>query len=147
MNSKLKRLCSYDQQRNEPVIVESIKHLSYKEQAEIIADKFAKVSQEYEPLKNEDINIPEFEKNSIPVFSPTDVQRQLEKVKLKKAVPSGDIPPLLTRMFAAKLSVPVCDAINSSVRLGQWSKLYKRERVLLQFQRSSPPNLRKSLEI
>ena len=65
----------------------------------------------------------------MPVFSPSDVQKQLEKVKLKKAVPTGDIPPLLTRMFAAQSSVPVCDVINSSARLGQWSKLYKRERV------------------
>ena len=40
--SKLKRLCSYDQEKLEPVIVDSIKHLSIKEQAEAIADKFSR---------------------------------------------------------------------------------------------------------
>ena len=47
--SKLKRLCSYDQHKADPVIVESIKNLTDKEQAELIAAKFARVSQEYEP--------------------------------------------------------------------------------------------------
>ena len=32
-HSKLKRLCSYDQMKSEPVTVESIKHLSDEEQA------------------------------------------------------------------------------------------------------------------
>ena len=41
-------LCSYDRIKTEPVIVDSIKHLDHQEQAEAIADKFAKVSQEYQ---------------------------------------------------------------------------------------------------
>ena len=52
--SKLKRLCSYDQNKSDPIIVETIKHLSDKEQAELIADKFSKVSQEYEQSRKED---------------------------------------------------------------------------------------------
>ena len=52
------------------MIVESSKHLSAKEQAEKIADKFSKVSQEYDPLKTEDIKVPEFDKNDIPFFTP-----------------------------------------------------------------------------
>ena len=127
--SKLKRLCSYDQQKSEPVIVESIKHLTVQEQAEAIADKFSKVSQEYEPLKKEDVIIPVFDEESVPKFSPIDVQKNLEKIKTNKSVPLGDIPPKLTRMFAVQLSVPLCDIINSSIKLGQWSKLYKSESV------------------
>ena len=91
--SKLKRLCSYDQMKSEPIIVESIKHLTDKEQAEIIADKFAKVSQEYEPLKSEDIHVPEFEQSTIPSFTHQQVKKHLEKIKTNKAVPPGDIPP------------------------------------------------------
>ena len=88
--SKLKWLCSYDQKKSEPTIVESIKHLSDKEQAEIIADKFSKVSQEYEPLSKDDIDIPEFDKSSIPLFKPEQVQKHLEKVKTNKSVPPGE---------------------------------------------------------
>ena len=55
---KLKRLCSYDQHKADPVIVESIKHLTDTAQAEAIADKFSRVSQEYEPLKTDQIEVP-----------------------------------------------------------------------------------------
>jgi hypothetical protein len=49
--------------------VESIKHLTDIEQAEVIADKFSKVSQEYEALKTNVIFVPEFSETSIPVFT------------------------------------------------------------------------------
>ena len=38
--SKLKKLCSHDQKKSEPIIVESLKHLPVQQQAEAIADKF-----------------------------------------------------------------------------------------------------------
>ena len=63
--SKLKRLCSYDKEKIEPLVVDSIKHLTDQEQAEVIADKFSKVSQEYEPLQKDDIEVPFFDENSI----------------------------------------------------------------------------------
>ena len=66
---------------------------------------------------------------SIPKFNPIDVQANLEKIKANKSVPPGDIPPKLTKLFAAQLSVPLCDIINSSIKLGQWSSLYKSESV------------------
>ena len=53
----------------------------------------------------------------------------MEKVKLKKAVPPGDLPPLLVRKFAKQISIPLCDIINFSVKYGQWSKIYKKESV------------------
>ena len=114
--SKLKRLCSYDQHKNDPPVVESLKHLSDKEQAEIIADKFAKVSQEYDPLKTEDIKIPDFEKSTIPQFTPKQVEKHLKKVKTNKAVPPGDIPPQLIKLFSKELSKPFCHIINSSIK-------------------------------
>ena len=32
-------------------------------------------------------------------------------------------------MFAPELSIPLCHIINSKIKLGQWSKLYKKESV------------------
>ena len=66
--SKLKRLCSYDQHQSDPIEVETIKHMTNKEQVEVIADKFARVSQEYDPFKTENIEIPPFDKSQIPKF-------------------------------------------------------------------------------
>ena len=87
------------------------------------------MSQEYESLKNDDIKIPEFDEDSVPRFQPIDVQRKLERVNTNKSVPPGDIPPKLAKMFAKELSFPLCDVINSSIILGQWSKLYKKESI------------------
>ena len=127
--SKLKRLCAYDQQKFQPLIVESLKHLTDDKQAEEIADKFARVSQEYEPLKKENIEIPEFDSKSVPKFSPKDVQKHLEWIKTRKSVPPGDLPPQLIKMFAKQLSVPLCEILNSSIAQGKWSKLWKCEMV------------------
>ena len=127
--SKLKRLCSFDQHKSDPVIVESIKHLTDKEQAEVIADKFSKVSQEYDPLRTTDILVPEFSESSIPVFTVQQVRHKLEKIKTNKSVPPNDVPPKIIKMFAAEIAIPLCDIINASIRLGAWSKLYKAEMV------------------
>ena len=48
------------EQNDEKLEVESIKHLSDIEQAELIADKFAEVSNEYQPLDRSKINFPHF---------------------------------------------------------------------------------------
>ena len=45
--SKLKRMTNFDQQKFEPVQVEEIEDLPDKIQANIIADKFSSVSNEY----------------------------------------------------------------------------------------------------
>ena len=73
-HSKLKKLCSYDQLKYEPIVVQSIKHLSDKDQAEVIADKFSKISQEYEPLQAKYIDIPKFAESSIPRFTPAQIK-------------------------------------------------------------------------
>ena len=143
--SMLKKLCSYDQHKSDPVIVDSIKHLSNEDQAEAIADKFSKVSQEYNPLLADDIKIPEFEEESVPQFRPIDVQRKLEKLKTNKSVPPGDIPVKLIKLFAAQISVPLCDVINTSIKLRKWSKIYKQESVTpvpKSFPPKSPDELR-----
>ena len=63
--SSLKKLLKYDK-KEEVLLVESIKHLSDEEQAERIADKFAEVSNEYEPLNRNAIKVPVFEENEMP---------------------------------------------------------------------------------
>ena len=125
--SKLKRLCSFDQNKSDPIIVDSIKNLSDKEQAEEIANKFAKVSQEYNPLKTGDIKVPNFPDSSIPFFKLEQVKMKLQEIKINKAVPPNDIPPKIVKMFAAELAEPLCHIINSFIKMGAWGKLYKAE--------------------
>ena len=51
----LKKITSFDQQKNDQPVVDEISHLSDQAQAEIIASKFASIPNEYDSLKSEDI--------------------------------------------------------------------------------------------
>ena len=50
-------------------------------------------------------------------------------MKTNRAVPPGDIPPNLIKLFAKELATPLCHIINSSIRDGVWGKIYKSESV------------------
>ena len=69
----MKRLCSYDHKKAEPIVVEFIKHLSDQDQAEKIANKFTIVSQEYVALKTE-FKVPDFDPSTVPYFTPDQVR-------------------------------------------------------------------------
>ena len=125
--SRLKRLCSFDKEKRDSIEVESIRDMTASDQAEEIASKFAKVSQEYTPVMRDEIDIPDCSNTSMPEFTEIDVQKKLEKLKVKKAVSPGDIPPLILKTFAKHLSEPLCNIINLSIKKGQWPKLYKSE--------------------
>ena len=56
--SKLKKMTNFDQQKYEPVQVEAIESLPKETQANIIADKFSSLSNEYKPIDRNKIKIP-----------------------------------------------------------------------------------------
>ena len=64
--SKLKRICSYDQERYAPLICSEIENLSDQEQADVIGSNFCKVRQKCNALRSEDIEMKHFEEKSIP---------------------------------------------------------------------------------
>ena len=61
-----KKLTSYNQLESGEIVVEDITDFSNKEQAEMIANKFAEVSIEYDKLKDDDVEIPEYANSDIP---------------------------------------------------------------------------------
>ena len=125
--SSLKKLTSFDQHRREEVIVDEINHLSNQEQSEIIADKFASIQNEYEALENDDISVPPFNQDQIPQFQPSQVWFLLSKLRTNKATVPGDFPAKLSKHFAAYIAEPLCDIINTSVRRGEYPRIYKFE--------------------
>ena len=68
--SKLKRMTNFDQEKFQPTQVEAIESLSDLVQAEIIADSFSSISNEYKPIDRDQIYIPAFSPESVPVFHP-----------------------------------------------------------------------------
>ena len=115
----MKKITSYDQLKNEVPIVE--------EQAEIIADKFAKIQNEYEPLQTEDISVPSFDKSEIPVFNVAKVWLALAKIDTNKSTVLGDFPAKLIKHFAAYLADPFTNIVNASIAQREYPQIYKYE--------------------
>ena len=113
--SCLKKITSQDKQKNEQPNVEEIRHLPDLDQAEQIADQFARIQNEYEPLLKDDISVPKFEESDIPVFSPAQVWFALTKLNANKSTVTGDFQAKLSKHFAAYLA----DILNTSVRRGE----------------------------
>ena len=124
--STLKRITSNDQ-TNQQVNIDEISHLSDQAQADIIAEKFSSIQNEYKPLQTEDISIPNFSENEIPQFKPAQVWLLLAQLDTNKATVPGDFPAKLSKLFAAYLAEPLTDIINTSIRRGEYPQLYKYE--------------------
>ena len=118
--------------------IDEINHLPDQEQAEIIAEKFSSIQNEYQPLKTEDISVPPFSEKDIPQFHPSQVWLHLTQLKTNKATVPGDFPAKLIKQFAAYLAEPLTDIINTSVRLGEYPQLYKFE-ICTPVPKSYPP--------
>ena len=87
--------------------VEDIKHLSDINQAEIIAQKFAQVSNEYEILNRDEINIPEYSDDQIPNITEDDVIEALESLKLNKSERLNDVPAKIFKSYSNLLCKPL----------------------------------------
>ena len=124
--SWLKRSSNYDK-KSEYINIEEISHLSDIEQAEKIADHFTFIPNQFDELKSEDIILPAISPSEVPQFEPSRVWQLLTKVKTNKATVPGDFPPKLIKMFAAYLAEPLTDIINTSIRRGEYPKIFKYE--------------------
>ena len=102
-----KKLTSFDQHEGE-IIVESIKDLTNKEQAEI--------SQEYDKLEKDDIQIPLFHESDIPLVTEEQVEEALAAMDTNKSNVEGDVPAKVLKHFSRQLRKPVANVINSMIR-------------------------------
>ena len=123
----LKRITSHDQQKNEQPNVDQINHLSDQQQAEKIAEKFASIQNEYDALKTEDISVPPFNESEIPQFHPAQIWFALSRLDINKATVPGDFPAKLIKYFAAYLTDPFTDILNTSIKRGEYPEIYKFE--------------------
>ena len=125
--SMLKRISNYDQEKYKELQITEICHLTDKEQAEAIANKFNSISSEYEEVKQEDIDLPTIPPGTIPIFSTWQIRAHMEKIKTNKATVPGDIPAKILKEHASLLCIPLTDIINTSLRTGCWPDNYKKE--------------------
>ena len=123
----LKKLSSYDQLKNELPQCEEISHLPDEEQVELIADRFASIQNEYDAIKPEEIDVPEFSLDQVPQFRPSQVWFALSRISTNKSTVTGDIPAKVVRRFAAYLAEPLTDIYNTALLKGEYPNIYKIE--------------------
>ena len=126
--SKLKRMSSYDQIKNQEAQVQSLINFTDSEQAEIIADQFAAISNEYNPLKNEDIPA-ELQPSSCPKIEPMKVHKIITEMRTNTSTLLGDIPMKIIKEFSVELAFPLADILNRSYQYGEYPKIWKIELV------------------
>ena len=134
--SKLKRMSGHNSEKVEEPVVLSINDLPNQTQAEIIADQFSSISNLYEPLRKDDIDVVSSNLSPFPNVSPFFVYQQIKKMKLSSATVKGDIPGKIIKMFAHKLSFPLSDIFYRCFKAGEYPDLRKME-TILQFQKGT----------
>ena len=124
----LKRIAGYDA-RDENPIVEEIKHLSDVEQAEHIAESFAKISNEYSPLDRSMIQVPNLDKSDYLKTNAKEVADTISSLNANKSVPKNDIPTRILKRFSGLISEPIAELVNDCIAEGVWPDFLKIESV------------------
>ena len=122
-------MISSDQAKEQEIVVEEINHLSKEVQAEMIADSFASISQEYNELETKDIKFPPFNKEDIPYISVKTVEKCLNGIQTNKATNKNDIPSIIFKKFSKFICEPTANLINACIQQGQWPDIFKCEVV------------------
>ena len=113
------------QERNEKVNVGELLEFTDTEQVEKIADRFEAVSNRYDPLKDDDVDLPSFTKENVPEFSTESVRLAILSLKSSSATVPGDIPARVLKMFAGQIAIPLAHVINCSIASGVYPNLWK----------------------
>ena len=127
--SMAKKIGAVNQKESDRVPVECLDGLDDQEAVEEIAQHFARISQEYEPILDQ--HLPCY----LPAEKPPQVNEdsvylKLKKIKKTKSTLPIDLPCQLTTEFASQLSSPVTDIINTSLQQHKYPTLWKHEWVV-----------------
>ena len=101
------------------------------ESAEVIADFFSKISQEYEPLCVDTLPLRVQSKLAVepcdhPCFEEHEIYQELAGAKKTCSVP-GDIPTDILNEFLPEFCTPIAAIINKSFATHQWPDNFKKE--------------------
>ena len=138
MYSILKRLGSkpgdLDQENNFTLPSHADQGLSFEQSAELIAQHFASISQEFPPLCVS--NLPErvqdklMSPGSPPTLTEYEIFLQLNAAKKPKSGVANDLPRKIVQEFTPELTRPVSRIINSILTSGKWPHQWKLEQVI-----------------
>ena len=130
--SKLKRMSGQDKDKSngDGINVAELDGIYDKLQGEIIADHYAQISNQFEPIKSEDfaeyLDLSSFTPITV---EPEKVKKIISKMNHKAATVDGDIPAKLIKEFSDELSFPLSHLIGSCLAEGIYPNLWKIENV------------------
>ena len=100
------------------------------DQVELIADQFAAISNEYDPLLTDDITVPDMTASKpCPFFEPYQIYQKIKKMKKKASTLIGDILWRIILEYSAELSDPLRNIYNPAMLDGVWPDVWKCEYV------------------
>ena len=107
--------------------------LTAEQSANKIAQKFAEISQEYPPIKIENLpqrvqnEIKNAEKQNVPYISRQMVEDKIKKAKTTKGGVDGDLPAKLIKEFSSELAPPLSQLYRTIAQSGKWPSRWKSE--------------------
>ena len=105
--------------------------LSSAQSAEVIAEHFSKISQEYAPLNisklppNVQTFIQQNDSNLAPKLTTHEVQSRILKAKKPNGLVPGDLPKKVVQKCARTLAIPVAMIYNKITECAEYPKLWK----------------------
>ena len=127
--SKLKRM-SGQSKNNDEVNVSELDGIYDKLQAEIIADHYAEISNQYEPIQNEDFEeYLDLSKYAPVTVEPEKIIKIIKKMNHKAATLDVDVPIRIIKEFSEELSLPISHLVSSCLSVGLYPNLWKVEYV------------------
>ena len=101
--------------------------------AEVIAEHFSKISQEYSPLDVSSLppNVQAFlkknDQSSVPRLSTIDVENRILKAKKPNGIVPGDLPRKLVKTCATTVAVPATMIFNQITQWAEYPTMWKTE--------------------
>ena len=128
-HSKVKRMSGQNTDKVRNIMVDELRAYSDQEQADKIAEHYAKVSNQYDPVEVDDFPDCKNKQFSPPILEPWKVYQAINSMNKKAATTKGDIPIKLIIEFSVELATPMAHIYNVCLTEGIYPDIYKTEGV------------------
>ena len=126
--SKVKRMTGKNTEMQNPICVDDLIGIDEKKQAEMIADHYSKISNQYSMICKDDFS-QYINGGQGPFIEPLKVYNIIKSANKKAATVPGDLPMKLIAEFAVELSFPLAHIFNCCIETGVYPDMFKRELV------------------
>ena len=113
--SKVKLITKYKPHEQDLPICQEISNFDDQHQADLIADTFELVANQYDPLGDNNVTLPEILEGSHPKISVKLVFMQLSRIKTNKSTVYNDLPGKIIKTYPKYLCYPLCHILNTLI--------------------------------